>query len=197
MCEHLRIKNTGSSLNNTNSPIESLNLIHLPSLTRHNGNDIELQIGRMKIRGKGKRKSLFLSRRNLNIISRTGDIPDNQRAWVSARCQWLETRQCASDDCDLYWFFLTVGEIEECLCRVAIDQLYAEDLGLREGGGDCDVEIGGCGWDFDLFLDLEREMISYFEATGEAKGGSLLLEQRQRQLRRVRVTRELHICRLP
>ena len=149
---HLRVKDASRSLDNTNSLIESLNLINRTCLTCHNRNDVESQILRMEISSKTERQSLLLASRNLNIVSGMGEVADYGSRRMSARCQWLQGRERASDNRDVDWLSLVVGEIEESLCRVPVYELHTEDLGLWEGGRDGDGEVGHRWRRIELFF---------------------------------------------
>lgn len=160
---HLRVEDASGSLNNTDSLIESLNLINRTRLTSHNCNNIEPQILGMEISCEAERQGLLLASRNLNIVSRMGEVADHGGRWVSTRCQWLQSRQRASNDGYVDRLGFMVREIEECLCRVPIYKLHAEDLGLWEGSGDRDGEIGGRGWSAEFFFSsLAGVVVSFY-----------------------------------
>lgn len=74
---HLRIKEAGSSLNNTNSAIESIDLIRLMRSTGDDSPKRQSQILRMQIVGKAISQSLLLTRRNRDVKSRAGDVPQD------------------------------------------------------------------------------------------------------------------------
>jgi hypothetical protein len=61
----------------------------------------------------------------------------------------------AADDQDLDGLGLLVVDIEDGAGGVAVDELDAEDLCLREGGGDVDVKVGCLLLEgvFDLLFD--------------------------------------------
>ena len=157
---HLRIKEASRSLNNANSLIESLYLINRTSLTSHNRNDVESQILGVEIGCEAEWQCLLLASRNLNVISRMSQVADNGGGRVSARRQWLESGQCASDDCDVDGLGLIVREIEQCLCRVPIYKLHTKDLGLWKRGRDGDSKIGCCWGRLKLFFNLEDRGVS-------------------------------------
>ena len=157
---HLRVKDASCSLNNTNSLIESLDLINRTCLTGHNGNDVESQVLGVEISCEAERQSLLLASWNLNIISGMGQVADDGCGRVNTRCQWLQGRQCPPNDCDVNWLGLVVGEIKERLCRVPIYEFHAKDFRLREGGRDRDGEIGGCWGRLELFFCLDNEGVS-------------------------------------
>jgi hypothetical protein len=158
---HLRIKEASRSLNDTNSLIESLNLINRARLTSHHRNDIESQILGVEISGEAERQRLLLPSRNLNIVSCVGEIADNGSRGMTPSSQWLESGQCASNDGDIDRLGLVVGEIEEGLCRVPIYKLASEDFRLWEGGRDRDGKIGGCWGRLELFFSLDDDGVSF------------------------------------
>ena len=90
-----------------------------------------------------------------------GEIANNGSRGVSARSQWLQSRQCTPNDGNIYRLRLVVREIEERLCRVPIYELHAEDFGLGEGGGDRDSKIGHRWGRLELFFSLEDGEVSF------------------------------------
>lgn len=124
----------------------------------------------MEISCEAERQSLLFASRNLDVISCMSEIADNGSRGVSARSQWLQSRQCASDNGNIYRLGLVVREIEERLCRVPVYELHAEDLRLGEGGGDGDGEIG-CRWGrLELFFSLEDGEVSFEWRLGDCAG---------------------------
>lgn len=156
ICLHLRIKEAGSCLNNTNSLIESLNLVDCTLGIGNNGDQLETKVLWMEVDLESKRKSEFLSGRDLSLISLSRQISNNACTGMGSRCQWLQSRQCASNNSYPYGMLLFISEIEERFCRMAIDELHAEDFGAGEGSRGCDGKTGWHGWTLDLFFDLQR-----------------------------------------
>jgi hypothetical protein len=151
---HLRVKDAGSSLDNADSFIVSLDLVHIPRLTRYNCNQIETKILGVQVGGEREGKCLLLASWNLDIITSSRDITDNGSAGMKSRRQGLQSRQRAPNDSYLNGFRLIVGEVQYSLCRVTIDELHAKDLSIWEGRGDGDGKIGRRGRSLELFFDL-------------------------------------------
>jgi hypothetical protein len=152
--KHLGVKDAGSSLDNADSLIISLNLVHIARLARDHGNQVQTKILRVEIGGERVREGLLLASRDLDIVTSSRNVADNGSAGMYARCQWLQRGQRASDQSYLDGFRLIVREIQDSLCCVPIDELDAEDLSIGEGCGDRDGKVGCCGRSLELFFDL-------------------------------------------
>lgn len=133
---HLGVKDAGSSLDNTDSLIVCLDLVHVARLAGDHGNQIQTEILGVEICGEGVGKCLLLASRDLDIIAGGSDIADNGSAGMNARCQWLQRGQRAPNQSYLDGFRLVVCEVQHSLCRVPIDQLDPENLSIWEGSSD-------------------------------------------------------------
>lgn len=63
-----------------------------------------------------------------------------------------EAPETTADESNTDGFRFVIGEGKQSLRGVAVYELDPEDLGLREGSGDFDGEVGGLGRDFDIFV---------------------------------------------
>jgi len=130
---HLGVKDAGSSLDNADSLVVSLNLVDIARLARDNGDQVQTEILGVEIGGERVGKSLLLASRDFDIVAGSGDIADNSCAGVKSRCDWLQRGQRAPDESYLDRFCLIVRETQHGLCRVPIDELYAKDFSIGEG----------------------------------------------------------------
>lgn len=95
----------------------------------------------MQLRSEAVWDRLRLARRNLQTNSCCGQVAHNLRR-VGSTGNSNRRDKRAADDGDSDRLRLLVGDLEDCARGMAIDQLDAEDLGLREGGADVDVQLG-------------------------------------------------------
>lgn len=103
--------------------------------------------------------ALLLSSRDLDSISGRSEI--SQHLWrIGCTWQVLRCQERATDHGYRYWRGLIVGDIENGFGRVTIDEFYAEDLGLREGGFDVDRK----GWclEFGFVAELVANFLDVF-----------------------------------
>ena len=101
-------------------------------------------------------EALLLAGRDLHAVSLSGQVPDDDR-WVrsTGSINWCAER--ASNDQDGHGFGLLVGNVKDSLRGTAINELYAKDLSLREGGGDRDID--GSGLKLCRVIDLFFELL--------------------------------------
>ena len=157
------VKDAGSSLDNADSLVVGLDLVHIPCLAREDGNQVQTEILRVEIRGEGVWEGLLLASWDLNIVTSRRDVADNGSAGMNARCKWLQRGQRAPNQSYLHRFRFIVCEAQYSLCRVSIDQLDAEDLSIWEGRSNRDGKIRGCTRSLELFFDLASDDVSFFE----------------------------------
>jgi hypothetical protein len=131
-CLHLRIKEAGSCFNNANSLVESLNLVNCTVGVGNNGDQLETEILWVEVDLESKRKSELLAGRDLSLISCSRQISNNARTGMGSSCQWLQSRQCASNNGYSYWLLFFIDEIQKCFCRVTVNELHTEDFGAGD-----------------------------------------------------------------
>lgn len=99
----------------------------------------------MHLGAEAVRDRLLLSSGDLEGVLLAGQVA--QDAGLSASI--IEEGSADNGDADGRGLLVLDGEAG--LGRVAVDELDAEDLGLREAGGDGYLEVGGDGVLFNLF----------------------------------------------
>ena len=125
---HLRVKDTGIRLHNTDSLIKSLQCIGYAFLIRNHCRQIELQILRLQLRRKVVANAVTLPTGDLNIVSRGSEITDDGRALAAK----VSRPKIAANKDDSNGFGLFIGDGEEGLGWVAVYELDTEDLGRGE-----------------------------------------------------------------
>jgi hypothetical protein len=98
----------------------------------------------------------------MHAISCGRKVAEDDRRVRSAR-NANGRREGATDDQDADRRYLVVGNIEDGFRGVAIDQLHAEDLGLREGGTDVDGEGGSLTFVLRVGGDLFWELLNVLD----------------------------------
>jgi hypothetical protein len=91
-CSHLRIKDTCSSINDSDSLVESLDLVDSSRLVRDHRNQVQSQVRWVQIGREREWQTSLLASWKLNIITCRGDILDDQGAGVCVLRQWVEGR---------------------------------------------------------------------------------------------------------
>jgi len=90
---------------------------------------------------------LLLASWNLDTVALSGEVAEDLR-------RPLDGIKGTADKGNRNWARLGVGDRDDGLGWVAVDQLHTEDFGLREGCGDGDFEVRRLGHIFiDLFLN--------------------------------------------
>lgn len=146
----MRIKNTGIRFHNRDRLIERLDR-HRGALIlrrRQHHREIQLQFLRLQLRREFVPDALALARRDLDAVARGGQVADDAGTAV-LRENGGGSPEGAADEDDGHGVGFVVGDGEDGLGGLAVDEFDAEDFGGGEGGGDFDGEIGGLG-----FVDL-------------------------------------------
>lgn len=105
------------------------------------GGQVESQILGVHIDEETVGETLFFTGGDLDRILMSGQIADNARS-----CTQITRPQTSTHELDGNWVGFFIGEGEESLGLLAVDELDAEDLGVGEGGvnGDGDGRrLGG------------------------------------------------------
>lgn len=152
----MRIKNTGIRFHDRDRLIERLDRNRGALILRRSQNDgeIQLQFLRLQLRREFVADALALPGRDLDAVARGGQVADDAGAVLrggGGEVGGGGGPEGAADEDDGYGFGLFVGDGEDGLGGLAVDELDAEDFGGGEGGGDFDGEVGGLGL-VDLFF---------------------------------------------
>lgn len=84
-------------------------------------------------------------------------VAQDRVVWRNPGWESLQRRKSSANGADGDWLRLVVGDVENSLGDLAVDDLDAKDLGLWEGGDDGDIEV----WRDDL---LVRDLIGWLKA---------------------------------
>lgn len=142
---HLRVKNAGGSLNNADSLVVDGDGVEGFLRVLEHSYQLETHILGVHLGAEAVRDGLLLAGRNVERVALGGEILQDARFIAGV----LEQR--AADDGDADGLGLFIGDGQARLGGVAIDELHAEDLGLRKAGRHGDLEVGRLGLLDDLF----------------------------------------------
>ena len=143
-CIHLWIEDAGRRLNNTDSLVEDLHRVESILIILYDCHELQTQVLRVHLCCEAVGDRLLLASWNLDSVALSGEVAEDLR-------RPLDGIKGTADEGNRNWARLGVGDGDDGLGWVAVDQLHAEDFGLREGCGDGDFEIRRLG---HIFIDL-------------------------------------------
>jgi len=132
---HLRVEPADGSLNNADGLIVDLASVDLAGSALEHGGEVQAQVLRVHLGREGVGEGFLLARGNANAELLRGEVPEDLGLVGLGG-------ERAADNQDLDGLGLLVVDIEDGAGGVAVDELDAEDLCVREGGGDVDVDVG-------------------------------------------------------
>ena len=151
---HLRVEPANGSLNNADGLVVNLAGVDLAGGALEHCGEVQAQVLRVHLGRERVGESLVLAGGDGDAIALGGQVA--QDGGDFRRAGDIDgSGEGAADDQDLDGFGFLVVHVEDGAGGVAVDELDAEDLCLREGGGDVDVEVGCLLLEgvFDLLFD--------------------------------------------
>jgi hypothetical protein len=127
---HLRIEDASILLNDADSLIESRDSVVATVNVTQNGSQVQSQLLWVKFGCEDVGQAMLLASWDLDIVSFCRQVAHDARALRIEVC----SPEATANEVDSYGFGLFIGEGKEGLCRLAIDELDAEDLSAWEGG---------------------------------------------------------------
>ena len=144
---HLWVEDAGRRLNNTDSLVEDLHRVESVLIILHDCHELQTQVLWVHLCCEVVGDRLLLASWNLDTVALSGEVAEDLR-------RPLDGIKGTADEGKRNWVRLRVGDGDDGLGWVAVDQLHTEDFRLREGCGDGDFEIRRLGHIFiDLFLN--------------------------------------------
>jgi hypothetical protein len=122
----LGIEEAGLGLDHADGAIVGIDGEELSFAVGNDGSDGESQVLRVHFSGEAVANTLLLASGDLNAISSGSQVTNNLALFI-------ESRQRSSDEVDGHRSSFFIGKSDQCLGRVTIDKLNAEDLGSWEG----------------------------------------------------------------
>lgn len=132
----MRVEPADGSLNNADSLVVNLASVNLTGSALEHGRNVQAQVLRVHLGRERVGESLLLACRNAHTELLCGEVPEDLGLIGLSG-------ERAADNQDLNGLGFLVVDIEDGARGVAVDELHAEDLCLRERGGDVDVDVGG------------------------------------------------------
>lgn len=141
---HLRVENAGLRFDDADSSVVGGDVIESALRVRHNGGQSQSDLLRMHLVHEIVAQLLLLTSRDLNSVSRSGQVPDDGALFFA------HGRQSATDEVHSHGSGLFVGERNQRSRRVTIDKLHTEDLSIGER---C-LRRHGQWWRFSLLSNI-------------------------------------------
>lgn len=151
---HLRVEEAGGRLHDADSLVVDRHRVEVVLAVLQNSHKLQAQILRVELGGEGVRDGLLGTRWDLDRVLLRGEVADD----VALSGLFLEQR--SADDGDAYGSWLSVVDGQPSLGSVTIDELDTEDLRLREGHRDLDIEVGRLRLILCDLLDLQHTIVS-------------------------------------
>lgn len=180
---HLRIEDASGCLDDADSLVVGRKGVESVLLVLDNSYELQTNILGVHLGGEAVGQGLLLAAGDLQAIARAGEVTED----LSLSARLLDERTTNNGDRDGLGLLVVNGKTG--LGGVAVDQLDAKDLGLREAGGDSDLQVGRLGILDDFFdiLDLEKQTVSGLSSC--AANAELVCSPLALRLRRVRAAR--------
>ena len=164
-CLHLRVEPAHGSLNDADSLVVDLASVDLAGGTLEHGGKVQAKVLRVHLGRKRVGEGLVLAGGDRDAIALGGQVAQDGRSL--RRAGHIDgSGERATDDQDGDGLGFLVVDVEDGAGGVAVDELDAEDLCLREGGLDVDVDVGSLllAGVLDVLLDtldfLDLESVS-------------------------------------
>lgn len=151
---HLRVEEADGRLDNADGLVVDLAGVDLAGRALEHSGKVKTEVLRVHLGREGVSQGLALASGNGDAIALGGEVAQDDGDLRRAG-DIDGGGEGAADNQDLDGLWLLVVDVENGAGGVAVDELDAEDLCLREGGGDVDVNVGGLllVGVLDLFLD--------------------------------------------
>ncbi len=134
---HLWIQQTSLWLHDRNGLVVGLERIGLACAVKNDGTEVQAHIGRLQVRHEGIAQALLLAGRDLHVVFGRRQVLDDARRLTT---RGLDRPERAPDKGHRHGPGLAVLDRQRALRLAAVDDLDAEDLGLRERGFDGHVQ---------------------------------------------------------
>lgn len=111
----------------------SLDLEDLASIIRDDSDELHGNVLGHHVQDEVEGERVLLVRRDGDVVADGRQVTDNGRMGRRIVRQWLGGQEHASNEGDSNGAIFVVFDLNQGLCRPAIDQLDTEDVRLREG----------------------------------------------------------------
>jgi hypothetical protein len=145
---HLRVEDAGRRLHNGDGLVVDGDGVEGALLVLEHGYKLQADVLGVHLGREAVRQRLLLAAGDRQSVALAGEVAQDLRLVASI----LDQR--AADEVDGDGLGLLVGDGQTSLGRMAVDQLDAEDLRLREAGRDGHLQIGRLGLVVDDSVDI-------------------------------------------
>ena len=137
----MRVEPAHGSLDDADRLVVDLAGVDLAGSALENGGEVQAEILRVHLSRERVGEGLVLAGRNGDAIALSGQVAQDSRDL--GRAGDIDgSGERATNDQDLDGLGFLVVDVEDGAGGVAVDELDAEDLCLRESGLDVDVDVG-------------------------------------------------------
>jgi hypothetical protein len=160
---HLRVEPGHGRLDNADSLVVDLTSVDLARGALQHGGEVQAQVLRVHLSRERVSEGLVLASGDGDTITLGSQVA--QDGGDLRRAGDIDGgREGSADDQDGDGFGFLVVDVEDGAGGVAVDELDAEDLCLREGGLDIDIDVGSLllTWVLDVFFDA----LGFFDLGG-------------------------------
>lgn len=141
--DDLGVEEAGGSLNDSGGAIENGKGEDVALSVGDDSHEVDLHILRLHVLRERVRDLLGLASRNLEVVLGGGQVAQDALVGRGVGGKLLGGVKSTGEEGEGEGGGLAVGDGDEGLGRVAVDELDAEDVGVWEGGGK--VGVQGCG----------------------------------------------------
>ena len=120
---HLRVKDASIRLDDADSLVERLDSVESAFAVADYCCKTELEVLWVQLRGETVAERLLLTGRNLDVIASSCQVAHNDACLTD-----IVGPEAAAYEGDFNWFWLVIGDREQSLGWVSIDQFDAKDL---------------------------------------------------------------------
>lgn len=138
---HLRIKEAGRGLDNGSGVVVDGDAEEFALCVGDDGHDLQPDILRLHVEGKRVGQGLGLARLDGQVILDGREVAQNGPVGGGVVGQRVRGRDCAGEGGYADGVVLVVGHLDEDLCRPAVDEAHAEDVGVGERRLDAGREL--------------------------------------------------------
>jgi hypothetical protein len=161
--DDLRVEEAGGGLNDGGRAIMDQDLVEGTIGVRNESLELNANLLRLHVLSEREGKLLLLASGDLNVVLDGRQVTDDAGVTRAVLRKILKSVQRARDEGNLDGVGVLVGDLNDSLGRATVDELYAENVGFREGSLDLGLEGSlGSGIGIRSILDEGRLLVFSF-----------------------------------
>jgi hypothetical protein len=138
--DDLRVEEAGGGLNDGGRAIMDQDLVEGTIGVRNESLELNANLLRLHVLSEREGKLLLLASGDLNVVLDGRQVTDDAGVTRAVLRKILKSVQRARDEGNLDGVGVLVGDLNDSLGRATVDELYAENVGFREGSLDLGLE---------------------------------------------------------